>query len=103
MKEGLKLAFGKVIDHLNKNDRENIEDLLLRCLASIVYYKDEIKKFYSEIPNHSFSALHLLCHNKLPHELSLLITTEKSNRIPSATGILSHIHMLKSLHEVINL
>ena len=77
VKEGLKLAFSKVIDYLNKNNCKNITGSLLRYLASVVYHKDEISKFYSEIPNPPFSALHLQHHNELLHELSLLIATEK--------------------------
>ena len=36
-------------------------------------------------------------------ELSELITTEKSSKISAPTGIPPHVHILKSLHEVINL
>ena len=103
VREGMKLTFGKVLKYLDECDRQNVIGMLLLSLASIIYHREELHKFYCEIPNHPISALRMLQHRELVHELSKLITTEKSSKIPAPTGIPPHVHMLKSLHEVINL
>ena len=98
----MKLEFGKVLDHLNEGDHENFMGLSLLSLASIAYHREELHKFYYEIPNHPFSALRTLYHKELLDGLSKLITIEKLNKMQAPTGIHPHTHMLKSLCKVIN-
>ena len=54
VQEATKLALGKVLEYLNEGDHGNVKGLLLLSLASIVYHRVDIHKFYCEIPNHPF-------------------------------------------------
>ena len=53
-REGAKLAFGKVLEFLNKSGSEIITSFLLLSLSSIIYRYKELRNFFYDISNHDF-------------------------------------------------
>ena len=75
----------------------NLTGILLRCLASIVYHQDYLRKITRTIPGHPLNQLSILNDENLLQNLSSLITTEPSTKIPSPTGIPPHVNILQQV------
>ena len=62
VREEIMLTFRKVLNYLDECERQNVIGILSLSLASTIYYREELHKFYCKISNHPISALGILQH-----------------------------------------
>ena len=101
--EAFNICFKNIINSVSENNIENFTGFLLRCLASIVYHSDKLKKVACSNPKHPFNSITILNNNEFLVELKKLVTIEKSLRLAMPTGIPPHVETLKKLDTIVKL
>ena len=75
----------------------------MRCLASIVYHSDNLRRIARSNPRHPFNSIAILNDGATLLELKKLVTIKKSSKLSLALGVPPHVETLKKLDAVVRL
>ena len=111
IQKAMKLCFGNILDS-ERNRCDNAENdgngnsfmpaILLRCLASLVYHEDSIRKVIASRPAHPWKNLAIFSDQQLLKELKSLVTTDPTPGIcDKATGTARHTKMMKAVNKIL--
>jgi len=107
LKKAMKLCFGKTIEVEDRRSGEGtnyVRGILMRCLASIIFYLPKIEGMIARVDGHERPSLPLFLNNdQLLNKLKELVTTDPTPGIrKKSTGAATNTLLIKSVHKLIN-
>ena len=100
VKRGMKLMFGE-IQARHASNTHDPSGLLSLLLESLVYHSDWLRTIASQYPGHPFNSLALLHEPDLLASLKDLVTLEKNEDVPIATGVPPHVVHAQAIAKVL--
>ncbi|KAI2510970.1 hypothetical protein MHU86_3442 [Fragilaria crotonensis] len=102
VQEVMQLMYGPILRQWSGHEVDPT-GLLLRCLASVVWHSDFLKKWARNVPGHSFATIPLLNNASLLQGLKGLVTIQPTESMKVSSGIPPHVNNAILIKKILDL